>query len=201
MDTIALQTPLRQHTPHPAADRPTSRPSAREVDGCARAICRGDAEAIEHFYHAKFPVAMAVAMRASRRDESFCLDVVHDATLRLLKGVKPTLTDAQLDLYLKRCVISATIDRLRRDARRRTRERARAVREPEPGPEPDRIASLRTALAQLDDLDRALLTSRFAHDATLESAGAAHGLSGPAAHGRIRRALDRLRSIIKEGEQ
>lgn len=201
MDALALQVPLRQHTPRASADGTASPRSVEGHCARARAISEGDPTEIERFYRATFPAALGVAARASRRDESFCLDVVHDATLRLLKGVKPTLTDAQLDLYFKRCVISATIDRLRRDARRLARERARGSTPNAIHADEERIASLRAALARFDHLDHALLTSRFGHGATIEEAAAAQGLSGPAAHGRIRRALQRLRSIIIEEDR
>ena len=201
MDALALQVPLRQHTPRASADGPSAPRSAEGSCARARAISAGDPAEIERFYRATFSVAMGVAARASRRDESFCLDVVHDATLRLLKGVKPTLTEEQLDLYFKRCVISATIDRLRRDTRRRARERARGSTPDASHADEERIASLQAALARFDHLDHALLTSRFARGATIEEAAAAHGLSGPAAHGRLRRALERLRSIIIEEDR
>ncbi len=200
MDALALQAPLRQNSPRSAGSDQASRSMERETPACAAALSRGDRAAIERFYRSAFPVAMAVARHATRRDESFCLDVVHDAMIRVLKGVKPSLSDPQLDVYLKRCVVTASLDRLRRDKRRAARERSREVHATAGASEHDLIVSLREALNQLDDLDRALLTARFAHGATLEAAGREHGLSGPAAHGRVRRALARLGSIMKECE-
>lgn len=200
MDAFALQAPLRQNSPRTAPGGSGTGPAARVIGSCAAAMCRGDHEAIERFYIDNFPIALAVARHATRRDESFCLDVVHDAMIRVLKGVKPSLSDEQLDLYLKRCVVTAALDRLRRDNRRTARERSLGLSTPTPDSQKDLIASLRDALGQLDELDRALLTSRFVHGATLDAAGRVHGLSGPAAHGRIRRALARLGSIMKEGD-
>lgn len=198
MDALALQAPLRQNSPRTAPSDQASHSMEGEATACAAALSRGDRAAIEHFYRSGFPVALAVARHATRRDESFCLDVVHDAMIRVLRGVKPSLSDAQLDVYLKRCVVTSSIDRLRREKRRAARERSREVHATAQVSEPDLIASLREALNQLDDLDRSLLTARFARGATLEAAGREHGLSGPAAHGRVRRALARLGSIMKE---
>lgn len=155
------------------------------------------------FYNARFDVALAVASRATGRDESFCLDVVHDAMIRLMRGVRTSLTDEQLDLYLKRCVITAAIDRIRKDQRRRARERrpeaipSGAHLLPNPA---DRLSLLREALEQIDEQDRALLIARFSRGQTIEQTGEQAGLTPGAAHGRIRRALDRLRIMLKDDE-
>lgn len=201
MDAFALQVPLRQNPARPAAAGTAPQPRAGVAVTSAAAIARGDRAAIERFYNASFTVALAVARHATGRDEAFCLDVVHDAMIRLLRGVKPTLSDEQLDVYMKRCVVTAALDRLRCERRRTRRERSLDAPAREAGHEPDALQSLRDALAQLDELDRSLLASRFAYEATLEDAGRTHGMSGAAAHGRIRRSLARLGSILKEDDR
>lgn len=212
MDSLTLQAPLRQSKPDRTSGEATSRTSAREVDPLGPAparsgaaplaprLSRSDPDAIETFYSRSFTTALAVARRASRRDESFCLDAVHEAMLRLLKGVAPTLSDEQLDLYLKRCVITSCIDALRAERRRARRDRVHSeAHSPAPPPaHDDHINELRKALRALDHLDQDLIASRFARDHTLDRAGEPHGLTGAAAHGRVRRALARLRTILQD---
>jgi RNA polymerase sigma factor (sigma-70 family) len=216
MDALTLQAPLRQSKPDRKSGQATSRTSAREVDPLSPArapadaiplaptlaclLARSDPAAIERFYSRSFSAALATARRASRRDESFCLDAVHDAMLRFLKSVAPTLTDEQLDLYLKRCVITSCIDALRAERRRVRRDLAHnAARCPSPSAAPDEhIIELRKALRVLDHLDQDLIASRFARGHTLDRAGEPHGLTGAAAHGRVRRALSRLRTLLQD---
>lgn len=212
MDALTLQAPLRQSNPDRKSGLATSRTSAREVDPLGSALtqsravplapllARSDPGAIERFYNRSFTAALATARRASRRDESFCLDAVHDAMIRLLKGVAPTLSDEQLDLYLERCVITSCIDALRAERRRARRDRAHteAPSSAPPATHDDHINELRKALRALDHLDQDLIASRFARDHTLDRAGEPHGLTGAAAHGRVRRALARLRTILED---
>lgn len=212
MDALTLQAPLRQIAPDRTSGQAASRTSAREVDPSGSALARtgavplapllarSDPGAIERFYNRSFSTALAVARRASQRDESFCLDAVHDAMLRLLKGVAPTLSDEQLDLYLKRCVITSCIDALRAERRRARRHRAHSdARSPAPPlADADHLTELRKALRALNQLDQDLIAARFARDHTLDRAGEPHGLTGAAAHGRVRRALARLRAILED---
>ena len=59
-------------------------------------------------------------------------------------------------------------------------------------------AWLRRELAALDARDRTLLAARFEEGKTLRAAGKAVGMTGHAAHGRIRRLLERLRRAARE---
>jgi DNA-directed RNA polymerase specialized sigma24 family protein len=57
---------------------------------------------------------------------------------------------------------------------------------------------LRGALADLSDEERALVSFRYGRGGTLEESGEEAGLTGAAAHGRLRRLLVRLRQAAKE---
>ena len=48
-------------------------------------IARGDERAFATFYELWFDRALALARSISRRDESFCLDVVQDCMLRVVR--------------------------------------------------------------------------------------------------------------------
>lgn len=162
-------------------------------------ISRGDEAAFGRFYDAWFDRAFRIARSISRRDESFCLDVVQDAMMRVVKSMKPLSTEASVEAWMQRTLLSTTVDRLRSDGRRAARERQAAHEDSVPAPqlaalEDDELLEwLHTEIAALPERDQRLLDARFFGGRTLVAAGAAVGLSGNAAHGRLRRIVERLR--------
>lgn len=178
-------------------------PSASPVDGrdwlaLTRAVRGGDADAFEVLYEAWFDRAYTMTRSRTGRDESFCLDVVHDAMLRVIRTIRPMPSQADLDRWMARIVHGAALDALRRERRRIRRERVR------PGV-PDRIDSplilaeldeqisvLRTALRSIPEADGTLLRHRFGSGQTLAQIGCVSGMGWSAAHGRIRRVISRL---------
>jgi RNA polymerase sigma factor (sigma-70 family) len=166
------------------------------------AIAAGDTVAFAAFYEAWFDRCYDIATALTRRDESFCLDVVQDAMLRAIRSMQPMRHEG-LERWMVRVVHTTALDALRAERRRLAREQRRALRAeadvpPEPAELADQIDWLTARLEELDAEDRALLQSRFARDHTLEQSGHAAGLTGPAAHGRIRRILARLRESARE---
>lgn len=164
-------------------------------------IARGDRAALGAFYEAWFGRCYAMARSLTGRDESFCLDVVQEAMLRVVRGVRRMDSDADLARWMVRVVHSSALDLLRRERRRAGREREAARRRVEPvakgradGPD---AAWLAGALAALDAQERAMLVLRYGRGATLERIGQAVGTTGDGAHGRIRRALARLRGMVE----
>lgn len=177
-------------------------PGSGSVPELTRAIARGDTVAFGEFYEVWFDRAFAMARSISRRDESFCLDVVQDTMLRAVKYMKPLPTEKALTNWVARAVLTVTIDRLRREARRPGREREAAARLLARGEkriaDHEQITWLEGRLDELAARDRQLIRERFHHGKSLSEAGAAVGLSGNAAHGRIRRTIERLRRAAKE---
>lgn len=170
----------------------------------AAAIAEGDSDALAELYEAWFDRALAMARAATRRDEAWCLDVVQDAFVRVIRAgrsLRALRTTADLDRWMARVVHTAALDLLRRESRRSAREKARAAPH-DPAPDgndvDERITELRGVLDRLDADDRALLRLRFVEDRTLESAGEQLSMTGGAAHGRIRRLLTRLRERLLE---
>ncbi|MCB9844586.1 MAG: sigma-70 family RNA polymerase sigma factor [Phycisphaeraceae bacterium] len=169
--------------------------SAMDAAGLCEGVRRGDARAIELFYREWFDRCLGLAARATRRDEAFCLDVVQDAMLRVVRRLPRLESEADVSRWMRRVVMSCAIDRLRREARRARHERrARGAAPGGEAPEADRFGPVRAMLESLDADDRALLMLRYGRELTLEGAGSHVGLTGDAAHGRIRRALRRLRA-------
>src|SRR5262245_41491413 len=72
------QRPLR-----PRTERQPMEPAGTEK--LTAALAAGNEDAVETFYRRYFDWLYAQARRATRRDESFCLDVVQDAVLRIMR--------------------------------------------------------------------------------------------------------------------
>jgi RNA polymerase sigma-70 factor (ECF subfamily) len=165
------------------------------------AIASGDTEAFARFYRAWFDRLYAEARRATGRDEAFCLDVVQDAMMRVIRSLKPLESEAALRAWLRRTVRSCAYDQLRKDSRRRRRE-DRSLRRPRPEPAGsdlnDRLAWLRRELQREAPESAGLLMLRHGFGRTLEQIGAVLGLSTGAVDGRLRRATAALERRARE---
>lgn len=167
------------------------------------AVARGDRAALATFYELWFDRAYAMARSITRRDESFCLDVVQEAMLRVVRSIRAMDSQADLERWMLRVIHTAALDLLRRETRRKRRERSRGGLEAAPDAASlaelaERTAWVRARLAELPGDDGALLRARVVDGRTLEGCGAAAGVSGDAAHGRVRRALRRLKAQGQE---
>ncbi|MHC4992802.1 MAG: RNA polymerase sigma factor [Planctomycetota bacterium] len=172
----------------------------RTIPELTDAIASGDPEAFAHLYRAKFDMMYRHARYATGRDESFCLDVVQDAMLRVVKSMRPLETIGQLEGWLRTLVKSAAIDRLRSESRRRRREEvASTLPRPERVDDTDeRLQWLQRQLAALDDEQVALLEGRYRFGRTLRQLGTAMGLSTGAVDGRIGRVVSTIRERARE---
>src|SRR3954447_15947319 len=85
-------------------------------------MAAGNEDAVETFYRRYFDWLYAQARRATRRDESFCLDVVQDAVLRIIRTVRCVRSDGQLRAWLRLVVQTTALDHLRSERRRTHRE-------------------------------------------------------------------------------
>jgi len=189
----------RLATPDPSAH--SGEPGDAWAVRTSRGVARGDRDALAALYSAWFDRCQAAARAATGRDESFCLDVVQDAMVKAASSLRPVRSQAELAAWMQRVVTSCALDRLRAESARARRERSSSPATPPPHDPHElagRIAWLEVQLAAAAPLDRDLLRHRFIAGATLDQAGAAAGMSGPAAHGRIRRLIDALRRAGKE---
>ena len=185
----------------------TERPPPPEIDHVAlvRSLAAGDEAAFAAFYAAWFAPTLALARAACRRDEAFCLDVVQDVMLAVAKKMPALGTTASIGAWLARSVLRAATDRLRSEQRRRRREERAGTARPATAGEPwhdlaetERQQWLVARLQELPAGDRALLAARFGAATTVTAAGALQGLGPDAAHGRLRRVLERLRQAAAE---
>lgn len=166
------------------------------------AIASSDTEAFARFYKARFDSMYAEARRCTRRDESFCLDVVQDAMMRVIKSMSPMGSEGSLSAWLRTVVQCSAYDRLRAEARRARRERAAVQhRPPEQAVDEDldeKLAWLRREWARLDQQQARLLVMRYRFGWTLRRIGEALGLKPGAVDGRLSRAVGELRSRAPE---
>ena len=103
--------------------RPDSRVPTAHLTG---RIADGDENAFAMFYEAWFDRVFAMARAMSRRDEAFCLDVVQDCMMRVVRGMKPLTDERAVSAWMGKTVFSTIADRIRVERRRAGREQAAA---------------------------------------------------------------------------
>lgn len=164
--------------------------SIRELTG---AIASGDTEAFASFYRDWFDRAYGFARRATGRDEAFCLDVVQDAMLRVIRSMREMDSEQDVSNWLFAVVKSCAYDSLRKERRRIARE-STGRRQAEVNEElSERLAWLRAELAHLDPGVFPLLALRYRFGWTLERIGQTLGIKPGAVDGRIRRTASELK--------
>lgn len=177
---------------------PDALPHVLDVVRLSAAMVRGDGTAVEAFYRAYFDRMYAEARRASRRDEAFCLDVVQEAVLRILRTIRPVESEAQLSAWIKLVIRTSAYDLLRSERRRRVREQ-NALGHIEPAAnDPEQLAWLQEKLRSVDPKIAELIELRFGRGWTLARIAGRLGLTTAAVDGRLRRALHSLRHAARE---
>lgn len=164
------------------------------------AIASGDTEAMAAFYGQWFDFVLAEACRMSKRDESFCLDMVQDTMMRVIRSIKPLDNQAAVAAWLRAAVRSCCIDRLRRELRQARREQSRTVATNQTlrGDVEHRVAWLMRELQSLRPETANMLRMRFGLGWTLQRIAAAIGIKPGAVDGRINRTLSALRTRAPE---
>ena len=171
------------------------------------AIASGDTEAFARFYERWFDELYTYARTVTRRDESFCLDLIQDVMLKVIRHLPPIDAEPALRLWLRRVVVNAAHDHFRAEARRRRREeRHAATRAEHVAPHSDadadslqhQLAWLRTELQSMDVALADLMTARHRFGWTLARIGLVFGLHPSAVDGRTRRAAANLQRKATE---
>jgi RNA polymerase sigma factor (sigma-70 family) len=176
-------------------------------DGIGRlteAVAAGESWAIETFYRQQFDWLYRQAVWATGRDEAFCLDVVQEAVLRILRTIRRANSPAQLRAWLAIVVRTTALDMLKAEGRRRRREHLAAVGEAGRSDPPDdtdaRLDWLRRQIGLLDPHLVRLVELRYTRGWTLARIGSALHLPTSTVNGRLRMALRRLsRQARSEG--
>ncbi len=176
-----------------------SEPEIAYDDAWARRVSAGVAagsrDALEALYRARYVRLFRLVRSTTRRDDAFALDCVHDAWLRVVRGLPAIDTVAGLDRWLARAAMSAALDRLRAESVRDRHESASAAPEERTvwRDEEERIDSMQRELERLSTEDQRVIGLRFRGGLSLEALGSALGIGMKAAEIRLRRALGRLR--------
>jgi RNA polymerase sigma factor (sigma-70 family) len=172
------------------------------------AIAAGDSGAFARFYRAWFDHCLDEASRCTGRDEQFCLDVVQEAMIRVIRHLPSLPNETALAAWLRVTIRSASVDLLRRDLRARRRDQSRARRHDDSEQDAshcaretrERIEWLRSQLADLPPEVARLLHMRFRLGWTLARIAKSLGLKTGAVDGRITRTIAHLRSTASSKE-
>lgn len=158
-------------------------------------VAAGDEDAVTRFHRDWFPTLYAAARNASGRDESFCLDVVQEAMLRIIRCLRPVATAAQLHAWLTLVVRTTAFDLLTAERRRRQREQewGRELAPRGEDPEAERLAWLRAEILAMDPALGRMFRLRYEQGWTLARIADLLGLSIGSVDGHLRRALDQMR--------
>lgn len=174
-----------------------------ETEMLTAALAAGREDAVETFYRQYFDWLYTQARRATRRDESFCLDVLQDAMLRIIRTVRIVQNENQFRAWLRLVVQTTAWDRLRAEGRRQKHELiAVGMRDENPrdGPEDEeQQAWLKDQIARFDPQIVQMIELRYEQRWTLAKISKLLGLSIGTVDWRLRRALEelRLRAIEK----
>lgn len=170
----------------------------RDVRGLTSEIASGNPEAFAQFYRAKFGHVYAVARGTTHFDENTCLDIVQDTMMRVIRYMKPFEDANTLNNWLTRVTRTVAYDHLRRERRWRIRERnamdGRATVTPDDVQEIlERVEWVRRELRGLDRAAGEIIELRFRAGLTFEAIGRRLRIGPGAVHGRLTRAIARLR--------
>ena len=167
-------------------------------------IAAGNPEAFAQFYREWFDVVFAEARKAAGargHDEQFCLDMVQETMMRVIRSIKPMDSQAALSTWLRIVVQSCCYDHFRSQVRRARRELAAGKSRTHESDDRElhaRLDWLRQQLNALDPEEAHLLSLRFRLGWTLQRIGRSLGLKPGAVNGRISRAVAGLRRNAQE---
>jgi RNA polymerase sigma factor (sigma-70 family) len=157
-------------------------------------MAAGDAVAVEAFYRRYFALLYRHARRATSRDESFCLDVVQEAMLRILRCVRPVADEVRFRAWLGLVVKTTAYDMMKAEMRRGRRElavaaQAHEAQEPCESETQERMAWLVAEIRNLDEPLARIIGWRYEDGRTLRRIAERLGLSVGTVDGRLRRAI------------
>ncbi len=173
--------------------------AAEGFDALMAALQRHDDAAIVEVHTRWADGAEALARTLVPGREGACQDIVQAAFMRLIQSPPKQLPDeAALERWLRRAVVSAAIDWMRREGTQRRRvadaaEQTGARGDAEVSSEA--LLQLQQRLSVLDAADRELVIMHHAKGMTLAAVAESVGITLGSAYGRIRRAMARLRGM------
>ena len=175
-----------------------------ETEKLTTSMAAGDERAVERFYRRYFDWLYAQARRLTGRDEAFCLDVVQDAVLRIIRSIRAVPTESQLLAWMRLVIRTTALDRFRAEQREGKRQQMLVeLHSCDDFPyglfDDEQFEWVKTQLERFDPQLLQMIELRFEKSWTLARIGELLGLSTGAIDGRLRRALrDLHRRAIEE---
>ncbi len=174
------------------------------TDKLTSAMAAGNEAAVEAFYRRYFDWLYARARHITRRDESFCLDVVQDSVLRIVRTIRRVDDEPQLLGWMQLVVRTTALDHLRSERRRQVREATLVAIRGEgcsdvSGPSEDdedanvRLEWLSKSISGFDAQLVRMIELRYTRRWTLSRIAESLGLTIGTVDGRLRRAIHDLR--------
>lgn len=164
-------------------------------------IASGDPEAFAAFYEAWFDWTVGLAASATKRDESFCLDVVQEVMIKVIKRTPRIESEPELKAWLRRSVLTTSYDIIKSESRRAKRHETLGVSIIAASIEPidtDRLAWLREQIADLDPTSAFLIEARHRFGWTLQRIADSLGLKTGAVDRKLRTITSDLRKRAEE---
>ena len=174
-----------------------------ETEKLTAAMAAGDENAVESFYRQYFDWLYAQARRVTGRDEAFCLDVVQDAVLRVIRTVRGVGSHAQFRAWLRLVIRTTALDLFRAEKRREKREAfVVELQSCDDFPyglfDDEQHEWVRKQVEKFDPELVQMIELRFEQHWTLARIGELLGLSTGTIDGRLRRAIEELRQRASE---
>lgn len=168
-------------------------------------IVNGEQRAFARYYESFFDLMFHEASRLSGRDESFCLDMVHDSMLKAMHSMKPMSSFSALSAWSKAVVRSVVYDAFRleqRDRKQLQQIDAEGSTENEAGflEREARLCWIEEQVREMDTELRKMFRWRYRWGWTLKRIAQKLGLKTGAVDGRIRREISRIQAKSATGE-
>lgn len=153
-------------------------------------------DALDQLYQAKHQVVAAHAVRVLGGRQQLALDAAQEAWIRIATRPAVCPHEGALDAWLRRVVVNAALDVLRREVRhqRRVQRSVAGMTSAAAETAAEDLLWLHAQISQLTSTERALLDLRYRAGMNLEQIGAALGLGRAATESKLRRTLERLRA-------
>jgi len=196
---------LGQTAPSIADQAPVNRSVWADV---TRRIAEGDRQAFATYYETFFETMFRTVRKTSGRDEQTCLDIVHDAMLKAIRGMKPLDSYSHLAAWSTAVAKSVTYDWLRKRLRQTKLESTGAF-DKNVANQSDKTIELAEMDAarllwveqQLRELPhelQAMISLKYRMGWTLKQIAVRFGIKTGAVDGKIRRAIADLKMQAKQ---
>lgn len=177
-------------------------------------IRKGDPAALATLYNRFFETVFNEVRRVTGCDESTCLDLTHDTFLNVIRRIKPIESEEHLQGWIRTVARTTTYDWLRRETRDLQRLQRRWEQKPKLSTSDNSTVNVNADLLddsqarmlllqeQLESMPvelQEMISLRYRLGWSLARIGQRFGLKTGAVDGRIRRAMNKIRLQIYEG--